>query len=127
MQTDSSTVFAGLLADVVYADDLSAGDGEAGGLALTRFEAWFRHVAREDFYLECAQLDEAVLRRLPKAIMLKIAKLIEGRFPDAVSRMPTLRAARDHLERASQLAKVFAPESLKVLVDALAEDDEVAP
>ncbi len=119
----SSTLFTGLLADVVYGDDRGS-SAESGALAIQRFEAWFRTVTRESFYLECSELDAALLARLPKSSMLRIAKLIDARFPEAVARMPTLKAARDHLDRAGQLAKVFAPESLALLADALAEPDD---
>jgi len=122
----SSTVFSGLLAAVVYGDDkeASGADAKASSLAIARFEDWFRNVSRESFYMECAQLDEAVLAKLPRSSMLRIAKLVDARFPDAVAKMPTLRAARDHLSRAGQLAKVFAPESLALLADALAAPDD---
>ncbi len=84
-----------------------------------RFKVWLDKATPDLMHAQCASIDRQLVSKMSGPGMLKIARLIEEKFPDVVQNMPTLKRHLEHLKRTNTMAQVFMPSSLKMLAQAL--------
>ena len=87
-----------------------------------RFRAWIYKASKEDVHAKCILIDSKFIPSFSGPNMLEVARMIEARFPEVIKNMPILDGHLSHLQRANQLAQVFMPTNMAMLVAALEDE-----
>lgn len=107
------------IADVVFGERVSKKRMELESLDIERFTVWFAKASLDLMHRKCAEIDKELIAKLSGPSMLKVARLIEARFPEIIENMPNLAKHQQQLTRARTMEQVFMPSSLVLLAQAL--------
>jgi hypothetical protein len=118
----SSPRFSLDLAAVVFGDDVDRSRAPYEAAIVERFRSWLDASDRGQAHAAADEIDRRLISALSGPNMLEVARLIEARFPELIESMPMLKGHLEHLDRAHQLAQVFMPGNLTMLVSALREE-----
>lgn len=69
-------------------------------------------------------IDAHLLSHLSGRNLLHVARRIEHRAPAAIENMPLLRGKKSLLVKSAELAQIFAPAALDLMIEALQMDEE---
>jgi len=116
------TRFSADLAEIVFGENVSAARVEYEGSLVARFKAWMDQAARGEIHMKSGSIDKTLIGELSAPNMLEIARMIEDRCPEVIENMPNLKGHLTTLQLANQLAQVFMPSNMAMLVLALQEE-----
>lgn len=117
--------FSSKLAEILFGDKPTGGGPLIADQVVDRFEAWIASIPlvttndRNRLHIFASYIDKQIVSRLPGAHQLRIARIIEAKIPEIVVRMPTLNRRGRHLQKTSEMAEIFMPESLERLAQAI--------
>lgn len=110
------------IAAIVFGDHVPADRAQREAADVRRFSPWIYQASKEAVHAKCAAIDATLISSLSGPNMLEVARMIEARYPEVIRNMPLLDSHLAHLQRANQLAQVFMPVNMAMLVNALQEE-----
>ncbi len=126
--TPYSASFSGQLANILY-DTPADPDRDADEVMIVeRLTNWVTSSGRtrKQIWVMSLYIDEQLIPLLSGKNLLQIAKLFEDRAPAMITQMRNLRAHKEHLERAAEMAEILSPDSLDRLLSAVRKSVEEA-
>lgn len=90
--------------------------------AVERFRQMIELLSSREIFRLGPFIDAVLIPKLSGRNQLAVMKMIESRSPATIESMPTVRKAREHLRRASEVAQILAPAVLeRVIAGVMAE------
>lgn len=119
MHDPNATSFQSHLATVLFGTAPEPEHARLEALLLQRLENLLERATSKQILMHGPSIDSSFVKRLSGHNLLHVARIIESRAPAAIENMVFLQEKKRDLQKGSEMAKIFAPAALDLMIEAL--------